>query len=80
MYAYVYMSARDDVLAAGYAVLREVGAPGLSLCAVAKAAGVTPMALYRHFENRDDLAAALRRRARIHKHGCAALARARRRR
>lgn len=55
------MSARDDILASGYQVLRRDGAAGLSLRAVAKQVGVTPMALYRHFENKDDLFNALMR-------------------
>jgi AcrR family transcriptional regulator len=55
------MSARGDILAAGYEVLRRDGAAGLSLRAVAKQVGVTPMALYRHFENKDDLFDALMR-------------------
>jgi AcrR family transcriptional regulator len=55
------MSARADILAAGYQVLRREGAVGLSLRAVAKEVGVTPMALYRHFESKDDLFNALMR-------------------
>lgn len=60
-YTSVYMSARADILTAGFQVLRRDGAAGLSLRAVAKEVGVTPMALYRHFENRDDLFNALMR-------------------
>ena len=53
------MSARSNILSAGAAVLRREGAQGLSLRAVAKEVGVTPMAIYKHFENKDDLVDAL---------------------
>lgn len=53
------MDARAEIIRAGYAVLARAGAHGLTLRAVAKEVGVTPMALYRHFENKDDLVNAL---------------------
>lgn len=53
------MGARSNILSAGAAVLRREGAQGLSLRAVAKEVGVTPMAIYKHFENKDDLVSAL---------------------
>lgn len=49
---------RDIVLAAR-AVLAEGGVPALTMAAVARRLGVTPMALYRHVEGRDELLAAV---------------------
>ncbi|MGR6998126.1 TetR/AcrR family transcriptional regulator [Yinghuangia aomiensis] len=49
---------RDIVLAAR-AVLAEGGAPALTMAAVARRLGVTPMALYRHVDGRDELLAAV---------------------
>jgi AcrR family transcriptional regulator len=55
------MNARSEILGAGHEVLRRAGAQGLTLRAVAKQVGVTPMALYRHFADKDDLIDALMR-------------------
>lgn len=49
---------RDIVLAA-HAVLAEGGVPALTMAAVARRLGVTPMALYRHVDGRDELLAAV---------------------
>lgn len=51
----VYMGARDDIFNAGLAAFEEHGEAGLSLRDVAARVGVTPMALYRHFKNRQAL-------------------------
>ena len=53
------MNARDRILNAAYRVMKRDGAAAFSLRAVAKAANVTPMAIYKHFENRDALLDAL---------------------
>jgi AcrR family transcriptional regulator len=50
---------RDDLLDAALGLLGAAGDPeDVSIRAVAKAAGVSPTAAYRHFANRDDLVAA----------------------
>src|SRR6202012_2081230 len=41
------------------AVLAKDGVSGLSIRSVAEAAGLSPMAMYRHFENKDALVNAL---------------------
>jgi AcrR family transcriptional regulator len=47
---------RDDLIDAALALLAAAGDPeDVSIRAVAKAAGVSPTAAYRHFGNRDDL-------------------------
>ncbi len=50
---------RDDLLDAALGLLGQAGDPeDVSIRAVAKAAGVSPTAAYRHFANRDDLVVA----------------------
>src|SRR5262249_23483019 len=49
------MDGRARLLSAAYKALKREGAERLSLRSVAKAAGVTPMAVYRHFANKDAL-------------------------
>lgn len=49
------MSTREDILEAANVVYAELGYDGLSLRAVAKMVGITPMAIYRHFKDKDDL-------------------------
>jgi AcrR family transcriptional regulator len=50
---------RDDLIQAALGLMAETGDPeDISIRAVAKAAGVTPTAAYRHFEDRDSLIAA----------------------
>jgi AcrR family transcriptional regulator len=47
---------RDDLIAAAVQLMAATGDPeDVSIRAVAKAAGVTPTAAYRHFEDRDEL-------------------------
>ena len=47
---------REDLIQAAVALLGQTGDPeDVSIRAVAKAAGVSPTAAYRHFEDRDDL-------------------------
>jgi AcrR family transcriptional regulator len=47
---------REDLITAAVTLLAEAGDPeDVSIRAVAKAAGVSPTAAYRHFEDRDDL-------------------------
>jgi AcrR family transcriptional regulator len=53
------VEARSHILEAGFRVLARDGVAGLSLRAVAKEAGVTPMAIYRHYSDKDDLVNAL---------------------
>jgi AcrR family transcriptional regulator len=48
-----------SLLATGLELLEAEGAEGLSLRAVARAAGVSPNAPYRHYADKDDLLAAL---------------------
>ena len=50
---------RAALVAAALTLLREVGPAGLSLRAVARAAGVSAMAPYRHFPDKDALLAAV---------------------
>lgn len=57
--SYHHGNLRPALLEAGEALLREVGAPALSLRAVAKAAGVSHTAPYRHFADKQALLAAL---------------------
>lgn len=53
------MDTRNLILEAGFRVLAREGVSGLSLRAAAKEAGVTPMAVYRHYADKDDLVNAL---------------------
>ncbi|MEM8661252.1 MAG: TetR/AcrR family transcriptional regulator [Pseudomonadota bacterium] len=50
---------RDRILESGMNVLFAEGTTSLSLRQVAKAAGITPMAIYRHFDDKDSLELAL---------------------
>jgi AcrR family transcriptional regulator len=50
----VYMS-RERIFAAAKAVLDRDGLPGLTIRRVAQHAGLSPMALYRHFADKDAL-------------------------
>lgn len=50
---------RTQVVAAGEALLRDLGWSGLSMRAVASRLGVDPMALYRHVDSREALVAAI---------------------
>jgi AcrR family transcriptional regulator len=50
---------RDRIFAAAKAVLDREGLPGLTVRKVADRAGVSPMALYRHFADKDTLLNAL---------------------
>jgi AcrR family transcriptional regulator len=45
----------DKILAAARALLEQEGAGAVSMRRVADAVGITPMAIYRHFANRDTL-------------------------
>jgi AcrR family transcriptional regulator len=49
------MGTREEILSAANAAYVQHGYEGLSLRAVAKEVGVTPMAIYRHFKDKDDL-------------------------
>lgn len=49
------MHPRDQILSAAVSAFEEAGETGLSLRDVAARVGLTPMALYRHFENRQAL-------------------------
>ncbi|MGH8073541.1 MAG: TetR/AcrR family transcriptional regulator [Lysobacter sp.] len=53
------MNARSRLLACAVAELERAGMEQFSLRSVAVAAGVTPMAVYRHFKGRDELLAAV---------------------
>jgi AcrR family transcriptional regulator len=55
----VYMETRDAILAAAKDAFEECGGAGLSLRDVASRVGLTPMAIYRHFENKQALLDAL---------------------
>lgn len=56
-------SAADRVLDAALALVTEEGPGALSIREVARRVGLTPMAIYRHFDGLDALRAALRARA-----------------
>ena len=45
----------DRILLAARRLLDQQGVEGITMRRVAKAVGLTPMAVYRHFANRDDL-------------------------
>lgn len=53
------MSTRDDILAAARDAFEEGGEAGLSVRDIAGRVGVTPMAIYRHFENKQAIVDAL---------------------
>jgi len=53
------MSTKHRILACAVEELERAGMEQFSLRAVGSAAGVTPMAVYRHFRNRDELLAAV---------------------
>mgnify|MGYP002335903115 CR=1 FL=1 len=55
----VYMTTKTRLLDSALEELERAGLEGFSLRSVGAAAGVTPMAVYRHFKNRDDLLAAV---------------------
>lgn len=50
---------KDRILSAAKAVLESAGFEGLTIRRVAQRAGLSPMALYRHFKNKDELLNAL---------------------
>lgn len=50
---------RERILAEARDLFLERGAGGVTMRGVAARIGVTPMALYRHFDNRDDLLTAI---------------------
>ena len=54
---------RDEILSAAREVLLERGAADLSLREIARRAGFSPGALYKYFDNKDDLVKALADRA-----------------
>ncbi len=53
------MNAKQRIVACAIEELEQSGLEGFSLRSVSAAAGVTPMAIYRHFENREALLAAV---------------------
>ena len=53
------MDTREKILAAARRAFESHGLEGLSLRDVAAKVGITPMAIYRHFENKDALVDAL---------------------
>ena len=57
--AYHHGDLRDSLLEAGERMLEREGPAGLSLRKLGRELGVTPGAPYRHFEDKDDLLAAL---------------------
>src|SRR5689334_11994052 len=48
-------ASREQIVDAAVALLREAPAEPLTMARVAHAVGLTPMALYRHFKDRDEL-------------------------
>lgn len=54
---------RSRIIDSGLNVLLEEGSSNISLRQVANAAGITPMAIYRHFDDKDSLELALLERA-----------------
>ncbi|HWA89758.1 MAG TPA: TetR/AcrR family transcriptional regulator [Rhizomicrobium sp.] len=52
---------KDRIFAAAKTVLAKDGVSGLSIRSVAEAAGLSPMAMYRHFKDKDALLNALMR-------------------
>ena len=57
------MNTRDELLSCALAELERGGVADFSLRAVSAAAGVTPMAVYRHFPNKEELLQAVGREA-----------------
>jgi AcrR family transcriptional regulator len=55
MFAYTVHMSRDRILAAAKTVLDREGLPGLTIRKVAHHARLSPMALYRHFADKDAL-------------------------
>lgn len=55
----VYMTTREKILAAARKAFERHGLEGLSLRDVAAKVGITPMAIYRHFKNKEALVDAL---------------------
>ena len=55
----MYTMSRDRIFAAAKAVLDREGLPGLTVRKVADRAGLSPMAMYRHFADKDALLNAL---------------------
>jgi AcrR family transcriptional regulator len=55
----VYVNTKDEILAAARAAFDKGGLNGLSLREVARDVGITPMAIYRHFESKEALVDAL---------------------
>lgn len=53
------MSTRENILAAARAAFDRDGPDGLSLRDIAQAVGITPMAIYRHYANKEALVDAL---------------------
>ncbi|HTQ02484.1 MAG TPA: TetR/AcrR family transcriptional regulator [Polyangiaceae bacterium] len=53
------METRERILHESRELLREKGSPGFSMRGLAERVGVTPTALYRHFEDKDALLATL---------------------
>jgi AcrR family transcriptional regulator len=54
-----HTSLRDRILETAFAIFRDKGLAALSMRKLAERVGVTTMATYRHFRNKDDLVAAL---------------------
>lgn len=53
------MATRDRILKAARKLFDDKGIDAVSLRTVAKRVGITPMAIYRHYKNKDDLIDAL---------------------
>lgn len=53
------MDTKDQILAAARSAFDRDGAEGLSMRDIAKEVGITPMAIYRHYENKQALIDAL---------------------
>ena len=53
------METRVQILKAARAAFDKLGAEGLSMRAIAKTVGITPMAIYRHYESKQGLIDAL---------------------
>src|SRR5262245_40184083 len=56
---YIVRVTKDRIFAAAKAVLDREGLPGLTIRKVADRAGLSPMAMYRHFADKDALLNAL---------------------
>src|ERR1700742_63925 len=55
----VYVETKDQIFAAARAAFDRDGLEGLSLRDIARAVGITPMAIYRHFKDKQALVDAL---------------------